>query len=500
MIRVLQTSAPVTKVRERVSRGCQSHVMRANNALSLISFMRARPGEMPTNVPWNFAEWFVLSQTFLPALLYLPGSQPFRVPIRMASYAITLAALLYFWPNKRRLRPHPAVPWLVASMIYLAIMLAHPTTNSLLSGAAQIGIYFSVLAPVIWAPKLVESPARLDRLLWLLLICNGLSSAVGVLQVYDPDRWMPVEFSSNFLDNGGFGLAPLTYQGPDGRTIIRPPGLGDAPGAVSGAGVLALFLGLVLVTNRTFLARISASILAGFGAAAVFLTLVRSSFVIGLVMMTCYVYLKIRQGRVATAMSISLLGIATVAIAFIGALALGGESVSERFSTLFDSNPIDLYYDSRGNQVLSAFSELLPEYPFGAGLGRWGMMYEYFGDHQNIYAPPIWAEIQWPAWIVDGGFILVFLSCAALLATLRHGFLLSIQSGDGRTRSIAATITSVNLGFLALTFSYPVFASTMGMQFWFLAGSLQGVLSQYAKQNSPRVRAVRHCPCEPPAR
>jgi hypothetical protein len=483
-------------------------VMRANNDLSSISFMQARSGEMRTNVRWNFAEWFVLSQTFLPALLYLPGSQPFRVPIRMSCYGITLAALLYFWRNKQRLRPHPAVPWLVASLVYLAIMLAHPTTNSPLSGMAQIGIYFSVLAPVIWAPKLVESPARLDRLLWLLLICNGLSSAVGVLQVYDPDRWMPVEFSSEFLDNNGLGLATATYQGPDGRSIIRPPGLGDAPGAVCGAGVLALFLGLVLViASRTFLAKSSALILAGFGAAAVFLTLVRSSFLIGLVMLTCFIYLQIRQGRVATAMSISALGIATVALAFIGALALGGESISERFTTILDSDPIDLYYDSRGNQLLSAFSELLPEYPFGAGLGRWGMTYEYFGDRQNIYAPPIWAEIQWPAWIVDGGFILVFMSGAALFATLRHGLFFSIQSRDGRTRSIAAIISSINLGFLALTFSYPVFASSTGIQFWFLAGSLQGVVSavrqtefsQRPKQNSRNARTVRHSHCEPPA-
>jgi hypothetical protein len=473
--------------------------MRANNALSSISFTRAHSGEMRTNVPWNFAEWFVLSQTVLPALLYLPGSQPFRVPIRMSCYGITLAALLFFWRNKQCLRPHPAVPWLVASLVYLAIMLAHPTTNSPLSGMAQIGIYFSVLAPVVWAPKLVESPARLDRLLWLLLICNGLNSAVGVLQVYDPDRWMPAEFSSNVL-NSELGLASVTYEGPDGRTIIRPPGLGDAPGAVSGAGILALFLGLVLViASRTFLARSSALILAGVGASAAFLTLVRASFFVGLVMLICFLYLKIRQGRVATALSISALGIAIVALAFICALALGGESIVARFSTIWESDPVDLYYDSRGNQVFFAFSELLPEYPFGAGLGRWGMMYEYFGDHQNIYAPPIWAEIQWPAWIVDGGFILVVLSAAALLATLRHGVVLSIFSRDEKTRTIAAIVSSINFGFIALTFSYPVFCSSAGIQFWFLAGSLHGVLAQYAKQNSPRIRTVRHSHCEPPA-
>ena len=45
---------------------------------------------------------------------------------------------------------------------------------------------------------------------------------------------------------------------------------------------------------------------------------------------------------------------------------VGVETILNRFSTILDENPGDLYYDSRGNQVLQAFVELLPEYPFGA--------------------------------------------------------------------------------------------------------------------------------------
>lgn len=432
-------------------------------------------------MPWNFAEWFVVSQTFLPAILFLPGTQPFRVPIRMACYGITLVALVYFWRNKTNLGPHPAVKWLTLSIAYLGLMMLHPTTNSVASGLAQIGIYLAVLAPVIWAPKLVESPARLERILWLLLICNGLSSIVGVLQVYDPDRWMPAELSSIYL-NSQYGLGTVTYQGPDGRTIIRPPGLSDSPGAVAGTGILAAFLGLVLVVaSRSLFARGAALILAGFGAAVVFLTLVRSSFLIGLVMIACYVYLQVRQGRIATAVSISALCVGIMLVAFIGALALGGETISERFSTILDENPRDLYYDNRGYQVYYAFFELLPEHPFGAGLGRWGMMHAYFGDPNNIYAPMMWAEIQWPAWIIDGGIILLLLSAAALLAAMRHGWLLAARSRDGRARALAAIAVAINLGFFALTFSYAVFASTVGMQFWFLAGCLHGLLRQRAQ-------------------
>ena len=102
---------------------------------------------------WNIAEWFILSQTFLPAVLYLPGTQPLRVPIRMASYGISLAILAYYWVvmrsiSRRSFRPHPAVPWLVGCLICLGFMLLHPTTNSYKAGLAQIGVYFSILAPV----------------------------------------------------------------------------------------------------------------------------------------------------------------------------------------------------------------------------------------------------------------------------------------------------------------------------------------------------------------
>src|SRR5262249_17258302 len=203
-------------------------------------------------VPWNFAEWFVLSQTIVPALLYLPGSQGFRVPIRMAAYGIPLAALIYWWAQWRHVRPHmaphPASPWLVAAIAYLLLMLMHPNTNSIMSGLAQVALYLAVLSPVFWAPKLVESPDRLRRLLWLILICSGISSFVGVMQVRDPDRWMPQEFSSVVVADR-YGMANYSYQGADGREIIRPPGLSDTPGAVAGAGTFALFLGLVFIVS-----------------------------------------------------------------------------------------------------------------------------------------------------------------------------------------------------------------------------------------------------------
>ncbi|MFZ1105835.1 MAG: hypothetical protein WAN86_23750, partial [Hyphomicrobiaceae bacterium] len=95
--------------------------------MSSIPMIHAHTGGVPKRrLPWNFAEWFVVSQTLLPALLYLPGSQPFRVPIRMACYGITLAALVYFWRSRTSIRQHPSVKWLVLSLAYLGLMMLHP--------------------------------------------------------------------------------------------------------------------------------------------------------------------------------------------------------------------------------------------------------------------------------------------------------------------------------------------------------------------------------------
>ena len=49
----------------------------------------AIPGQSPR---LGFAEFFVISQTALPALLYLPGSQAVRLPIRVGAFAISLVA------------------------------------------------------------------------------------------------------------------------------------------------------------------------------------------------------------------------------------------------------------------------------------------------------------------------------------------------------------------------------------------------------------------------
>ena len=131
--------------------------------------------------------------------------------------------------------------------------------------------------------------------------------------------------------------------------------------------------------------------------------------------------------------------------------------------------------ENRGGQVESSIMEFLPSYPLGAGLGRWGMMNVYFGDQNNKDSKHLGVEIQIPAWIVDGGIILLMLYLGALFVTLQHQARLTFHHTDGRVRLLSGIVLAGNAGLVALCFSYPVFLSPVGMQFWFLSGALQAI-------------------------
>jgi hypothetical protein len=425
---------------------------------------------------WGFLEWFVIAQTALPALLYLPGTQAFRVPIRIAPFAISFVALAWLSTQKTAVSlSHPARPFLLGAMAYLGVMVFHPTTNSLLAGIAQAVLYLSVMAPIFWAPSLVRSHQQLVRLLGILLACNGLNALVGVLQVYDPDRWLPQEFSSVVV-NSAYGLDPLTYEGPDGRRVVRPPGLFDNPGAVCGPGMVAAFLGLAFATSAlTVWKRALALAMASTGMIAIYLSQVRTSFLILLGMATLYAVVLLAQGHklkvivfLGTACALGIAG-----LWFAG--NMGGDAIQARFSTLLVDDPMTMYYrESRGPMLEHALTNLLSEFPLGAGLARWGMMRMYFGNPWNFESSEIWSELQFSAWILDGGIVLFFLYGGALIITAVTEFQLASTMQAGELAFWAAAIFAANMGVLALVFGFTPFTTQTGLQYWFLAGILYG--------------------------
>jgi hypothetical protein len=444
---------------------------------------RSAAAPVTARIPWGFAEIFVISQTALPALLYLPGTQVARLPIRFSAFGISLIAFAWYQLYPSPIPRSRMQPWLVAVLSLLVLMLFHPQTATLTAGLAQIGVYLAVVAPLFWAPHFVKSPEHLARLFWILMLCSGVNAAIGVLQVYDPVRWLPQEFS-RVVTQSTLGLGPVTYVGPNGQVIVRPPGLFDTPGAVAGPAMFAALLGLVFaISPIAFWKRALSIATAGAGFAAIYLSQVRISLVVTVLMLLVYAMALFRQGRIGRSSQVGLLAAGIVILSFSLAITLGGTSINERFNSLFADDPLAVYQRARGAQLNYTFTELLFEYPLGAGLGRWGMTAGYFGS-ADARIPPLWAEIQFTGWMIDGGVLMIALYLGALVTTARSQFTLARIAQHPRLATCAAVVLAAGVGPAAMIISFTPFVAQIGIQYWFLAGALHGVACRYGVQDA----------------
>lgn len=430
--------------------------------------------------PSSFAEWFALAQTLLPAMLFLPGSQEYRLPLRIGSYAISLAALALWWLDRagRKEGRHPAERFVLLAFLVVALSIAHPNTGSLVAGIASTMLYLAIFAPLFWARAYVTGQRQLVRVLAVLIVCNGVNSIVGVLQVYDPDRWMPRELSTFYAAGTALSSA-ASYVGPNGRLIMRPPGLFDTPGAVCGAGTIAAMFGLIFAVERIALwKRLVALAMGCAGIAAIYLSHVRVSLVVAVAMMTIYVamlaFLRERR-RLA---QFSSLAAGVMFVAFTLAVTLGGQTIAERFATLLQEDPATLYYRNRGVAFEQGFTDLAARYPLGAGLARWGMTKYYFGGAARMESSDVFAEVQPSAWVLDGGVFLLAFYLLALVGTVVYDWKLVRSLADPSDRLWTAAVVAANFGTLALVFTFVPFGTTAGIQFWFLEGAVHGAMAR----------------------
>ena len=85
-------------------------------------------------------EWFVLSQTALPALLFLPGASAVRPALRIGAYLVgPLAWVVLGSRGGVKGAPSgetfPARLWLFGVMGWLLLSVFHPNANALLTAA-----------------------------------------------------------------------------------------------------------------------------------------------------------------------------------------------------------------------------------------------------------------------------------------------------------------------------------------------------------------------------
>jgi hypothetical protein len=235
------------------------------------------------------------------------------------------------------------------------------------------------------------------------------------------------------------------------------------------AGLYAFVFGLGLVT----ISRRPDATLGGLGGMLVglfciYLSQVRSILVVAVIIAISYFVVLAFLRRYQEAVRVAVVAPAVALGAFAWAVALGGEATRQRFATLVESSPDEVYYKSRGKFLEETLTERLPDYPFGAGLGRWGMVMNYFGDPTNPNSTPIWVEIQWTGWVLDGGLPLVAAYTAALLAAGWVTGRVALRNPDPWVAGWAMLIVAYDVAAIAVTFNSTPFIGQSGVEFWLL--------------------------------
>ena len=422
--------------------------------------------------PWLAA--FICVQLLWGALLFIPGSQDYRPLVRALPYAASLGMAALYLPANLRMRGPRGTIWLLLALILLVANLLHPTSQ-LAAGIAQCVFQASIAAPMFWGWKAVASPERLRRLLWIALLCNSAGAALGVLQVYYPERFMPPQFSALGLRMNDMYVESLTYIGPNGERIVRPPGLSDQPGGAAATGALAVALGAGLsLCAQTPTASVLTLSSVALGLTAIYLTQVRSLLLMSVGALAVLAAILFRRGQIKLAGRIAATACVLVVGTFLWARSVGGESVERRFLGITQQGALRTYQENRGGFVNQTFGELLDQYPFGAGVGRWGMMNVYFGDPADLRASQIWVEIQATGWLIDGGVPMWVFYGSAIFLALITAYRAAVQRISRDLANLALVVFAFEVLVVGFGWAGPVFNTQLGLLFWFFTSALYG--------------------------
>ncbi|MBZ4415259.1 hypothetical protein [Myxococcus sp. RHSTA-1-4] len=419
---------------------------------------------------------FVLMLIVCQLALLVPALSPLRVVVRILAFGVSLLMLVLV---RGRSLKHPALPFILGALGVTALGFFNPGTSSALAGLVQLGIQLSIVAPLLWVTRLPMDAKTFRRTLALLFLFNVASAGVGVLQVYFPGRFQP-PVSAVVQSLGEGYLRSLEFETSSGERVFRPMGLTDTPGGAATGGFYAVLLGGgFLLSSRRGLVRFVSVGGILMGLLCLYLCQVRATFVMLGVCLLAMAGVLALSGRLVRLLTLLAVVGGGAVSAFGWAVAVGGDAVLSRWASLLEGRPEDVYRNNRGYFLEGTFEHVLPLYPLGAGLGRYGMANAYFGDNSDPERPALWAEIQWTAWVYDGGILTLVLYPLGLLATLWWVFRIARRKDDseGEFWLWGSVIFAYNLGALALTFSYSFFMSQMGMEFWLLNAALFGAMA-----------------------
>lgn len=424
---------------------------------------------------YPLVEIFILAQFLWGALLFIPGIQSYRAVIRALPYVSSVVLVLPYFTKKVVGLKHPgSSSFLVAALALLVVNLLHPTTQPT-AGLAQVVFQVTVAAPIFWAWKAVQEEGKLLRSVRMVFLLSALSASLGILQVYFPDRFMPPQFSALGLQLNESWVDSLTYEGAEGRMIVRPPGLTDQPGGAAIAGAMSAILGLGLTLLQGApggrLVPLAGTLI---GLAVLYLTQVRSLLLMCIGAFAMMAVIMFRRGRVGATAWLVGGGGALVVASFLWATSVGGEQVEQRYTDITQRGAVQAFRENRGQFLSYTVGELLDEFPLGAGVGRWGMMYVYFGDPTDLASPPIHAEIQLTGWLLDGGVLMWVFYGGAVLVALISTYRLTQQRRSAPVADLATVVLAVLVLVVGMSLAGPVFNTQTGVLFWFLSGAMYG--------------------------
>ena len=424
-----------------------------------------QPERARRSKPWLVG--FAILHLACQLLLLVPELSTFRVVVRMAAFGVSLAFLVLI-PSQRAWRT-PLRTCALSMLVLLGLEFFHPEGGGMLAALAGLMLNLAVFSPIFWMPRTGTTTSNLQTLVSIFWVFYTMSAVLGVLQAYFPGRFQP-PLSAVIAANSRDRLAVLEIELASGARVFRPMGLTDSPGGAAFAGLYAVLLGtgMLLSPNRAFRgARVLAvgSMVAGL--MCLYLCQIRSLLVMAGVCVITLLALLLISGRISKL--VGLLGVVGAIIpgAFTLALAIGGKAMTERLTTLVVADPGTVYYANRGRFLESTLTHYLPLYPLGAGLGRWGMVNAYFGNPADL----LWVEIQWSAWLFDGGVVMILLYMATILIATWGCTKVALGRVGNAEASLSlwgAVIVAYNVGAVAVCFNYPLFAGTGGVEFWLL--------------------------------
>lgn len=456
----------------------------------------------PKRTRWGWLEWFLVVQLLMPGLLFIPGMSAIRVVTRVGVFMLPLlcwAMIVRSGRSRSGADSFPANLWLKLVIGLLSLLILHWDTNSPQAGLAHAMFYIAVISPAFWAPRVIESPGQIGRMMMILLACNGLSAVVGLGQVFRPTTFNPPVIPGvTDAATDSIGFLSVSYEDKDGNRIVRPCGLGDQVGGAALAGAGAALAGLAFALRPIGgLRRLAAAGLAFCGVATIYYSQVRMTLMMLVICIAVLVVIFILQRNFGHAALLGGLGAAMVLGALSWVIATSGREVVERFIGLTTTNFSENYEKSgRSGMVRHVLETLMWENPLGVGLGRWGTIYGVFGDKSR---PGVWVEVMLPAWVVDGGIPLLAFYGLAIGCAMADALRIALRSRDRDLRFWGAVIFASNLSVIATCFSYVTFFSLAGVQFWLMAAALHAadIRVREAAAARPKPRPTGSVPVAP---